>query len=131
MADFTKIIVDNTTYDVKDATARDLLYDTGWQNINIDTTKINNWSWEPFSYRKIGKIVYIHGGGSAAANLSNQEQIGTGLPLPKQNTSVIASQNNGTNQYNFLVSNDGHFQCIGGMSSGTEFLINMSYITRE
>ena len=105
--------------------------DTGWILINVDTTKIDNFSWEPLTYRKIGKIVYIHGGGSTLTNLTNLDRIATGLPLPRQNTPLIAIENNGTNQFNFLVDYDGYFKQIGGLNSGTQFIINGSYITRE
>lgn len=131
MADVSKIKLENDLYDIKDSTARSQLVDTGWINISVDTNKIDNFSWEPIAYRKIGKIVYIHGGASTLTNITNQEQIATGLPLPRQNTPLIAIENNGSNQFNFLVTYDGYFQSIGGLNNGTQFIINGSYITRE
>ena len=105
--------------------------DTGWIGINIDTSKVVNFAWEPLSYRKIGKIVYIHGGGTAQQLLYNQTTLATGLPLPKQNTSLIAIENNNSATFNFLIDYDGNFKTVGDLQQSKEFIINGSYITRE
>lgn len=105
--------------------------DSGWTDISIDTTKIDNFAWEPLAYRKIGNIVYIHGGASALQNLTNQTQIGSGLPKPRQNTAIIAAENNSRNTFNFVVDYDGLFKVSGDVYSGNQFIISASYITRE
>lgn len=56
MADVSKLKVSNTTYDIKDTTARNNIADSGWQNVTQ-----NQGTWTYAECRKIGKMVEVRG----------------------------------------------------------------------
>ena len=107
-----------------------------WNTLTVDTNEWTNWSWESLAWCKIGKIVYVHGGGTpkntAATTLINKK-IAEGLPKPRQNTGVSCGVNNSASGVaNWLVNYSGELIYVGSSVATTSGVYCcFSYVTRE
>lgn len=109
------------------------LPDTSWIELPISTADFENFSWEKLAYRKIGNVVYLHGGGKLS-NLQNEKIIGQ-LPngyKPRQNTAFVCARNNSSEVCTCYINYDGSLRYIArtGTASSIEFFINISFVAR-
>ena len=105
----------------------DKLIDTGWQLCNVDTSVFTNLTWEPLAYRRIGDVVYVHGGGKILSINTI-----TTLPKPRQNSMFVCSNNATSHSYcNILLDNSGILKKAGTDSTQEDVVFCFSYITRE
>lgn len=109
----------------------EILKDTGWVNLEVEEN-FNNLSWEPLAYRKIGNIVFIHGGGTLDYSTSN---VICSLPnniLPRQNIQTVCPHNASSNYSNILIDNIGIIKQLTSTNSSTSVTIifNICYVAR-
>ena len=117
----------------KDSKYYGKLPDTGWIELPISTADFENWSWEKLSYRKIGNVVYLHGGGKLS-NLQGDKIIGN-LPngfKPKQNAVFVCARNNSAEICSCYINYDGSLRFIARTGSATtiEFFVNTCFVAR-
>lgn len=93
-------------------------------------SNFENFSWEALVYYKIGKIVFVHGAGTwkGSANPVNVV-FATGLPKPRQNTSIPCALNASSNSVNVVVSLNGELRLYASsMATNTSFYVCLSYV---
>lgn len=93
-------------------------------------SNFENFSWEALVYYKIGKIVFVHGAGTwkGSANPVNVV-FATGLPKPRQNTSIPCALNASSNSVNVVVSLNGELRLYAAsMATNTSFYVCLSYV---
>lgn len=104
--------------------------DTDWILFNVESS-FENFSWEPLAYKKIGKVVYIHGGGTLDTSISNNI---TKLPagfLPRQNIQIPCLTNSSRTVINVVIDYDGTIKLLNGTSeTSISFSINTSFVVR-
>ena len=100
-------------------------------NVNVNSSLVSNYSWEPLAYCRIGSLVCIHGGIVWNGNTNvNDVVFASGLPRPRQNTSLILV----TDQQDFVVAkmmvkNSGELSMSGKSLNNQGMLINIVYVT--
>lgn len=103
--------------------------DTGWIPLTVGSN-FTNFSWMPLAYRKIGNVVYIHGGGTLDTSISKDiVQLPTDC-IPRSNIQHCCLYNSGTTIQNISITSSGLMTLLstGSTSSKIELTINMSFV---
>lgn len=107
----------------------DAVYNHTEHPVSVNSN-FENFSWEALVYYKIGKIVFVHGAGTwkGSANPVNVV-FATGLPKPRQNTSIPCALNASSNSVNVVVSLNGELRLYAAsMATNTSFYVCLSYV---
>ena len=108
----------------------ELLNDTGWIEVQLGTN-ITTFSWEKLAYRRIGDIVFIHGGISIPNGTTWQTVLATGFPRPRQDTGFLCANNATSTYMNLILGNDGNLRFGTGNYSEYGTYVQLCYITKD
>lgn len=104
--------------------------DTGWIPLTVGSNFVN-FSWMPLAYRKIGNVVYIHGGGTLDTSISKDiVQLPTNC-IPRSNIQQCCLYNSGTTIQNISINSSGLMSLLATNKLDTtkiELTINMSFV---
>lgn len=106
--------------------------DTGWANFELEDN-FENLSWEPLAYRKIGKLVNIHGGGTLDRSVSDTiAKLPAGC-CPRQIIQTPCLINASVSLANIKIDYDGTISCISSTSTNQKItiIINICFIARQ
>jgi hypothetical protein len=100
--------------------------------VTIDSTKFENFSWEPVAYCRIGNIIFVHGAGQWIGESNpNGTVFASGLPGPRQNAYFACPLNSRPGSVNIGIDYSGTLKIYSNDSNiSSGFYVCFSYTAR-